>query len=865
MNEYYSHPRKKFEEHINEIQNIGEKLIEILGPERGESKEFYKKILRYFTFFHDLGKLTKINQEKIKRGEKLGHPHAIYGGIIFRLFCENSEFSKNLSNKEKRIIYFIIRYHHTSFPNFWDRDELIEMEGYRKEHIEEILNALADFSYLFYIFFSLQQEKILHFIKNQLSELLEKIKKDEKNIVFEKYKFQSLSAIDDYIDFLFISSISFLADRLSSNNSREEFLKKIEKEINIGKYSKLEEKLKFYLSQLPSNEEIDKIRKECHTEVIQNFERVDVQNLKIFRISLPTGIGKTYIGIRIAISIARRYSTPIIYSLPFINIIEQIDINFRKIFGEENVEKLHHLVFLENLEEEEEIGEIINFKISPILLTTFLQIFTSLFPSNRSSILKFPILINSCLILDEVQSFNPEFYSIFEKVVKKIIEKGFRLRVILMSATLPPLFKDAKDLTEGLKEKYYSKFNRYKILFKGEIELEEYKRYLLKKITNTNKKRIGVICNKVEEAREIFKFLKESLNCNLLFKSQTIKSLDGFSEKIKKLIEKISKINSLSSEFKDLVADFLESIDLTLKDTEVVYSYSKENNVQLLYLAANLLDGVKLERIKFLIELMKNLKNERKREGAKLVVISTQVIEAGVDFDFDIMFRDFAPFDSIIQSAGRVNRNAMSQSPEEVEVWEVFEGKEIKKYSYSPIYSSFLIFHSKQQIQKSEIEEKDILKIAYEYLEKFKYLGKDYGNIIAGLEFNEIRKKFRLIENWWSIELILDKNGIFEAYTNIKKYLKLKYAHQFVKEKKFFFRKITPYLLLLHSKKALTREEMEEFKANIKDGKILTEKKDVDMSYSYLLENMRFFVKNLEFYDVETGFKLTSYENVYIF
>ncbi|MEM5882568.1 MAG: CRISPR-associated endonuclease Cas3'', partial [Candidatus Aenigmatarchaeota archaeon] len=521
MKDYYSHPGKVFINHIREIIEIGEKLIDMFGPEKNESKEFYKKILRYFAFFHDLGKLTKDNQEKIKRGEKLQHPHSIYGGIIFRIFCLeklNLEFSKNLNDKEKRIIYFIIRHHHSDLSNFWEIDKSIENKNYKKEYVEEILSSLADFSSLFYSLFSIQIDRILSSIRNNdLSELLEEIKKEEEAINFTRLK--NNSTIDDYIDILFISSICFLSDRLSANNSGEIFLKEIDEEINIKKYEELEEKIITHISSLHSSDKIDKIRMECHNEIIQRFKNIDIQTARIFNVSLPTGIGKTYIGIRIAISIAKRYNTPIIYSLPFINIIEQIDINFRKIFGNENVEKFHYLSVIntENLEEER-IDEFINFKVSPILITTFFQIFTTLFPNSRTSILKFPILVNSCLILDELQSFNPEFYYIFERLIEKIIEKGFRLRLILMSATLPPLFEGPNDLiinltTTELREKYYNLFNRYKILFKGEVELEEYKKYLLDKITSSDKERIGIICNKVEEAREIFNFLKEKLNC----------------------------------------------------------------------------------------------------------------------------------------------------------------------------------------------------------------------------------------------------------------------------------------------------------------------------------------------------------------
>ncbi|MFH7881006.1 MAG: hypothetical protein QXI09_03300, partial [Candidatus Aenigmatarchaeota archaeon] len=147
-------------------------------------------------------------------------------------------------------------------------------------------------------------------------------------------------------------------------------------------------------------------------------------------------------------------------------------------------------------------------------------------------------------------------------------------------------------------------------------------------------------------------------------------------------------------------------------------------------------------------------------------------------------------------------------------------------------------------------------------LEKVEYLKNQdkYESIIEGLKFTEIRTQCRLIEDWWSVELILDKNNIFEMYTKIKEYLRSKYTYRLVKEKKVFFRKILPYLLLLHSKKALAKEEKEEFITNIKEGKILIERKeDIRLLPSHLLESIRFFVRNSEFYDAETGFKLTDY------
>lgn len=89
----------------------------------------------------------------------------------------------------------------------------------------------------------------------------------------------------------------------------------------------------------------------------------------------------------------------------------------------------------------------------------------------------------------------------------------------------------------------------------------------------------------------------------------------------------------------------------TIQESLDLYGMMECLDREVIYLSANLLPIHRTQRIKLISEKLKN--------GEHLVVISTQVVEAGVDFDFDHVIRDFAPFDAIIQAAGRENRNGL--------------------------------------------------------------------------------------------------------------------------------------------------------------------------------------------------------------
>lgn len=113
------------------------------------------------------------------------------------------------------------------------------------------------------------------------------------------------------------------------------------------------------------------------------------------------------------------------------------------------------------------------------------------------------------------------------------------------------------------------------------------------------------------------------------------------------------------------------------------------------------------------------LAKRKLRQGDKVILISTQLIEAGVDIDFPVLYRDFATISSVVQSAGRCNRNG--KNPEKGKVVFVRLGTNQRERS-SLIYrgpDNELIKFSRESFYESgNCEEKDMLNIQKAFFEK---------------------------------------------------------------------------------------------------------------------------------------------------
>ena len=203
-----------------------------------------------------------------------------------------------------------------------------------------------------------------------------------------------------------------------------------------------------------------------------------------------------------------------------------------------------------------------------------------------------------------------------------------------------------------------------------------------------------------------------------------------------------------------------------------LYKYIRENqdkndDRKLVYLSTSVIPKSRLERIE-------NIKNKE----SKNIVVSTQMVEAGVDIDMDVVIRDMAPLDSINQSAGRANRENRGEYLGEVYLVKIKDNdKLVAKY----VYRDDILLESTKSVLKDKdvIYEQDYKLIGEEY---FLNLNKNKSNNksdklekdIYELEFEEVSKNFKLIEEQNKVQLFIELDEeATEVWNKYKTYLSI--------------------------------------------------------------------------------------------
>jgi CRISPR-associated endonuclease/helicase Cas3 len=332
----------------------------------------------------------------------------------------------------------------------------------------------------------------------------------------------------------------------------------------------------------------------------------------IYTLTLPTGAGKTNIGLKTAHTIARNlgYRT-IIYALPFISIVEQNADFAKRVFDQSAVQEDHSLMLMKSTDEGEKGGygsndgkdenwdrlsRLFRYWISPVVVTTMAQLWEAIYSPRASATIDFHRLSRAVVILDEPQGISSHLWRDFGKTME-YISKKWKTAFILMTATQPEIA-----LGVELAPKVEFPFARHRYKFLPEKHALPDLPDILREHVHLPGKSGLVVLNTRRSALEVFRLLEK----------------------------------------------MVENAPIYMLSRWMSPNHRRET----------------INKIK-----------EHQKAGELHYLVSTQVVEAGVDLDFDWVFRDLGPLDSIIQVAGRCNRSA-SRDEGTVVIAELFESRE---------------------------------------------------------------------------------------------------------------------------------------------------------------------------------------------
>ena len=340
---------------------------------------------------------------------------------------------------------------------------------------------------------------------------------------------------------------------------------------------------------------------------------------KIYSLTLPTGAGKTVSSMMWALEHAIAQGCErIIYVIPYTSIITQTAQTFRDIFGADQVLEHHSDVDVkERPDEAMEYTKLMteNWDV-PLVVTTNVQFFESLYAHRVSRCRKLHNICNSVVVFDEVQMFPPRLLNPILRVVESL-HYAFRVEPLFCTATLPVFDKD--------------------IL--------------------SDSKRIG---------HEFF-FLKEPVQEVVPYDAKLFAPFDKVSYHWDPLRLSTEELAERLTEHESFLC-----IVNSRKDAARLYTAlqaQEKASEGLIHLSRRMCSAHIQERIE---EIRRRLK-----AGEPVRVVSTQLVEAGVDLDFPVVYRAMAGLDSVMQAAGRCNREGRMAEPGEVYIFRLTDGTDI--------------------------------------------------------------------------------------------------------------------------------------------------------------------------------------------
>lgn len=588
----------------------------LLGNVSKEYEEWFESALYGVVSFHDTGKINPIFQREkmdnaafadVRIPNLNDSNHSLLSAYIyldyFTCQLENIKSEVPVEGKKLICIYellfinaYLILKHHSGLERYTQMISAIQEGGKLSNLDKQMLRG--DYKKIYKGKFS--QRNLSGYVRI-LNSIQDSEERKFAKYIYARLLFSLLTAADYYA-----------ANEYAVGAETKYFgsVQEIEDLSAIYENTEIMKRIRDFQPDIASDngQDINYLRNKLFYEAEANLQEHLDDN--IFFLEAPTGCGKSNVAFSSSFLLSKQGMGKIIYVYPFNNLVEQNKASIEEIFKDYDVLKDIAVVnsitpIKSEMDMKKECGEEVpeyymralldrQFLNYPVILTTHVNLFQTMFGTEREAVFGFHQLVGSVIVLDEIQSYKNTLWTEIMMFLQYFC-KFLHTKVLIMSATLPnlALLTGKEDGVQRLiqNRKYYFDDKR----FRDRVQIS-------------------------------YELLQEKFDEDALY--EHVKNQAAGRKKI--VVEFIKK---------DMAYRFFDRLR---KDEEITVPMDRMTG-----------DDNTADRQ----EILKRVKDEAYcKEG--FLLVATQVIEAGVDIDMDIGYKDISILDSEEQFMGRINRNA---------------------------------------------------------------------------------------------------------------------------------------------------------------------------------------------------------------
>ena len=607
-------------EHKN-FKAVFENFQKELAPELSDEgiKLFYSLIVNVI-IFHDCGKINpRFQSIKMKNTLKKwtaidcldGTKHSILSAAIyFDYFYEKIQESL-LSKDEKNMIHvfmlvnaYVISRHHGNLSRF---EEFLE-EFQPNRQLADIFSCMnqGDFTEVYHGPFCKRDRHMMNMPRQNTRiyhSFLEKQSSHAGLYTYIRFLFSVLVSCDYYATSEYDNGIQMSAFGTIENT---EFVTQYEQSERVKQIRRLNSE-----SCVDDKKDINILRNRMFYEAEQTL--LENKDANVAFAEAPTGAGKSNLAMNCSLKLLDKNINKIFYVYPFNTLVEQNYDTLEKIYGKTDIFKSIAVInsitpiplngtrkFWENLDKEENEKfyqkALLDrqFLNYPFILTTHVNLFQIMFGCEREAAISFYQLAGSVVVLDEIQSYKNVLWTEIMMFLQ-CYSRLLNMKIIIMSATLPKL-----DMLTGNHEK---------------------------------------VVNLIENPEKYFQDAR--------FKKRVALSYELlYQDKKTEMKELYAHVLGQAQKGRKLLMEFI-----TKTSAEKFYHMLTESGREDLQIFCMTGDDNQIDRKRILREM------DTADKDKAVILVATQVVEAGIDIDMDIGYKDISKLDSEEQFIGRINRN----------------------------------------------------------------------------------------------------------------------------------------------------------------------------------------------------------------